>query len=166
MEQVFTAAANAVARGAGKPLTFAACCALILVWIVSGPFMGFSETWQLLINTATTIITFLMVFLIQNTQNRDGVAIQAKLDELIRVSDGRNRFIGIEHLPESEVERFRQLCEKALTNEENSRIDLEKNIRLEVERKSPAAVRKRPATLVGGKRNALESREDVGRSLS
>lgn len=166
MEPVFTAAANVVARGAGKPLSFAACCALILVWMVSGPLMGFSDTWQLLINTATTIITFLMVFLIQNTQNRDGVAIQAKLDELIRVSEGRNRFIGIEHLPESEVERFRQLCEKALAHEESSPIDVTKNICVEVERKPIAAVRKRPATLVRGKNNAFKSREEAGRPLS
>jgi low affinity Fe/Cu permease len=112
MERVFTTAANAVAQAAGKPLTFGACCSLIGLWLFSGPLMSFSETWQLLINTATTIVTFLMVFLIQNMQNRDGAAVQAKLDELIRVSDGRNRFIGIEHLPESEVERFRRLCEK------------------------------------------------------
>lgn len=149
MEREFTEAANAVARGAGKPLTFAGCCALILIWSISGPAMGFSETWQLLINTATTIVTFLMVFLIQNTQNRDSVAIQAKLDELIRVSDGRNRFIGIEHLPESEVERFRQLCETVLGPEKNFPIDVAQNLWMEVERKPRAAVGTRSATLNG-----------------
>src|SRR5262249_53589076 len=71
------------------------------------------DTWQLIINTGTTIVTFLMVFLIQNTQNRDGAAIQAKLDELIRTTNAQNRFIGIEHLSEEEVEQYRQLCEKA-----------------------------------------------------
>jgi len=80
---------------------------------LSGPLFGFSDTWQLIINTGTTIVTFLMVFLIQNTQNRDGAAVQAKLDELIRVGKGENIFIGIEHLTEKEVETFRKKCEEA-----------------------------------------------------
>lgn len=113
MEKLFTKAANSVAYAAGKPVTFIGCCAVILIWAVSGPVFGFSDTWQLIINTGTTIVTFLMVFLIQNTQNRDGAAIQAKLDELIRVSEGQNKFIGIEHLTEEEVEQYRRLCEKA-----------------------------------------------------
>jgi len=112
-EKLFTRIANKVAHLAGLPLTFAACCLIVVVWAVSGPFFGFSDTWQLVINTGTTIITFLMVFLIQNTQNRDGAAIQAKLDELIRVSEGHNHFIGIEHLTESEVEEIRDRCERA-----------------------------------------------------
>src|SRR5690606_27363538 len=95
------------------PITFIICCTIIVIWAVTGPLLGFSDTWQLIINTGTTIVTFLMVFLIQNTQNRDGAAIQAKLDELIRVSKGKNGFIGIEHLPEKEVEEFRKMCEKA-----------------------------------------------------
>jgi low affinity Fe/Cu permease len=85
----------------------------VVAWAASGPFFHFSDTWQLVINTGTTIITFLMVFLIQNTQNRDGAAIQAKLDELIRVSEGHNHFIGIEHLTETEVEEIRDKCEVA-----------------------------------------------------
>ena len=113
MEQLFTKIANAVAHAAGKPGTFIACCAVIVLWAVSGPLFGFSDTWQLIINTGTTIITFLMVFLIQNTQNRDGAALQAKLDELIRVGKAENRFIGIEHLSEREVEEFRLRCETA-----------------------------------------------------
>ncbi|QKD03170.1 low affinity iron permease family protein [Mesorhizobium loti] len=113
MEKVFTRIANWVAHITGLPLTFAACCLIVVVWGVSGPFFSFSDTWQLVINTGTTIITFLMVFLIQNTQNRDGAAIQAKLDELIRVSEGHNHFIGIEHLTESEVEEIRDKCERA-----------------------------------------------------
>ena len=111
--RAFSTTANAVAHAAGMPVTFLACCAIVVVWAVSWPVFGFSDTWQLIINTGTTIITFLMVFLIQNTQNRDGAAIQAKLDELIRVSTAQNRFIGIEHLTESEVEQYRALCEKA-----------------------------------------------------
>ena len=113
MEQLFTRIANTVAHAAGKPAAFIICCAVIVVWAVSGPAFGFSDTWQLIINTGTTIITFLMVFLIQNTQNRDGAALQAKLDELIRVGEGENTFIGIEHLTEQEVEEFRLKCEEA-----------------------------------------------------
>jgi low affinity Fe/Cu permease len=113
LEKLFTRIANFVAHLAGLPLTFVGCCAIVIVWAVSGPFFGFSDTWQLVINTGTTIITFLMVFLIQNTQNRDGAAVQAKLDELIRVSEGHNNFIGIEHLTETEVEEIRDKCERA-----------------------------------------------------
>jgi low affinity Fe/Cu permease len=112
-ERKFTRAANAVAYITGLPLTFAVCVAVVVGWAVSGPLFGFSDTWQLIINTGTTIITFLMVFLIQNTQNRDGAAIQAKLDELIRVGSGQNHFIGIEHLTETEVEEIRRKCEEA-----------------------------------------------------
>jgi low affinity Fe/Cu permease len=95
------------------PVTFLACCVVVVLWAVSGPIFGFSDTWQLIINTGTTIITFLMVFLIQNTQNRDGAAIQAKLDELIRAGHAENTFIGIEHLTEEEVAEFRERCENA-----------------------------------------------------
>jgi len=113
MTRLFTRFANAIAHAAGKPMAFALCCLVIILWGTTGPLLGFSDTWQLMINTSTTIITFLMVFLIQNTQNRDGAAIQAKLDELIRSSSAKNVFIGIEHLPEEEVEKFRQRCEEA-----------------------------------------------------
>jgi low affinity Fe/Cu permease len=105
--------AEAVAGATGRPWAFAICVASVVIWAVSGPVFGFSETWQLVINTGTTIITFLMVFLIQNTQNRDGAAIQAKLDELIRSGKGKNDFIGIEHLTEAEVEDFRNRCKRA-----------------------------------------------------
>ncbi|MGH6618211.1 MAG: low affinity iron permease family protein [Alphaproteobacteria bacterium] len=112
MNMMFTRFANQVAHAAGKPITFVLCCAAIVAWGISGPLFGFSDTWQLVINTGTTIVTFLMVFLIQNTQNRDGAAIQAKLDELIRAMDSaRNEFIGLEHLTEEEVEEVRRQCE-------------------------------------------------------
>lgn len=112
-DQLFTKVANTVAVAAGKPTTFILCVAIVVIWAFSGPVFGFTDTWQLIINTGTTIVTFLMVFLIQNTQNRDSVAIQAKLDELVRVSNGKNAFIGIEHLTEEEVEKFRKQCEDA-----------------------------------------------------
>src|SRR6185312_2304913 len=113
MERTFNQMAEAVSRATGRPWAFAICVASVVIWAVSGPVFHFSETWQLVINTGTTIVTFLMVFLIQNTQNRDGAAIQAKLDELIRSGDGKNTFIGIEHLTEAEVEEFRELCAQA-----------------------------------------------------
>ncbi|TIM31005.1 MAG: low affinity iron permease family protein [Mesorhizobium sp.] len=113
MEKLFTRIATYVAHLAGLPATFAVCFLIIVVWAASGPMFGFSDTWQLIINTGTTIVTFLMVFLIQNTQNRDGTAIQTKLDELIRVGKAHNTFIGIEHLTESEVEEIRKKCEQA-----------------------------------------------------
>ncbi|RYI08247.1 MAG: low affinity iron permease family protein [Acetobacteraceae bacterium] len=102
--EVFTKFATAIARWTGRPLVFVACMMLVVLWAVSGPIFGFSDTWQLVINTSTTIITFLMVFLIQNTQNRDNNALHAKLDELIRVSAGHNSFIGIENLADKELE--------------------------------------------------------------
>jgi len=101
--------AKGVARFAGHPIAFAGAVLLILFWIVSGPVFGFSDTWQLVINTATTIVTFLMVFVIQNTQNRDGAAIQIKLDELIRAAEGaHNGLLNLEELSESDLETFRK----------------------------------------------------------
>jgi low affinity Fe/Cu permease len=104
--RAFTDFAGAVSRWTGRPLAFILCCALVVAWAASGPLFGFSDTWQLVINTTTTIVTFLMVFLIQNTQNRDNAAIQAKLDEIIRTSDSDNKFIGIEHLSDEELEKI------------------------------------------------------------
>jgi len=112
MNKLFTRFANATAKWVGRPYTFFLCLAIVIVWGVSGPVFGFSDTWQLVINTGTTIVTFLMVFLIQNTQNRDNAAIQAKLDELIRVSAAENRFIGIEHLTDQELEAILVECER------------------------------------------------------
>jgi low affinity Fe/Cu permease len=109
---IFARAANTTARTAGKPLTFGLCCLIVIAWAVSGPVFHYSDTWQLVINTGTTIVTFLMVFLIQNTQNRDGAALQAKLDELIRVTkEARNDFVGVENAPEEKLEELREDCE-------------------------------------------------------
>ncbi|HEX3653765.1 MAG TPA: low affinity iron permease family protein [Rhizomicrobium sp.] len=106
---LFSRLSNEVARLAGKPVTFALCCLTIIVWAATGPIFHYSDTWQLIINTGTTIVTFLMVFLIQNTQNRDGVALQAKLDELIRATkEARNELIEIERQPEQKVEEVRE----------------------------------------------------------
>jgi low affinity Fe/Cu permease len=105
MEKLFIRFATTTAKIAGKPWTFTTCLAVVLIWALSGPIFKFNETWQLLINTSTTIVTFLMVFLIQNTQNRDGAAMQAKLDELVfAVKQADARFIGIEHLTEKELD--------------------------------------------------------------
>jgi low affinity Fe/Cu permease len=110
--KTFTELASHVAHATGKPITFLLCVLTIIVWAASGPYFGFSDTWQLIINTGTTIVTFLMVFLIQNTQNRDGAAIQAKLDELIRTSAAQNVYIGIERLTEEELDEIRRKCEE------------------------------------------------------
>ncbi len=110
----FSRFATAVAELSGKPVTFVMAVALVLVWAASGPVFNFSETWQLVINTGTTIITFLMVFVLQNSQNRDGKALQAKLDELILTSQAQNKFVGIEKLDEKQLrELSTQLAEKA-----------------------------------------------------
>jgi low affinity Fe/Cu permease len=108
----FATFAGAVSKIAGRPYVFMLCMLAVLVWAASGPAAGFSDTWQLIINTSTTIITFLMVFLIQNTQNRDNAAIQAKLDEIIRTSDSDNQFIGIEHLSDQELEAILEEVEQ------------------------------------------------------
>jgi low affinity Fe/Cu permease len=108
MEELFETAANRISRAMGRPLTFIVCCLLVVIWAATGPVFHFSDTWQLVINTGTTIITFLMVFLIQNSQNREGEALQAKLDELIRALEtAENRFIGLEQRTEREIGEMR-----------------------------------------------------------
>ncbi len=105
--------ANWAARISGRPATFVFAVSVILLWIITGPLFRFSDTWQLVINTATTIITFLMVFLIQNTQNRDTEAMQIKLDELIRATQGaHNALLDLEELEEAQLDAFRARYEK------------------------------------------------------
>lgn len=110
--RLFASIANKASPGAGRASTFVLACAVIVIWAVTGPLFRFSDTWQLVINTGTTIVTFLMVFLIQNSQNRDSAAIQVKLDELIRTGIVQNSFVGIEHLSADELEDLRARCEE------------------------------------------------------
>ena len=118
MNYIFEHLAAKVAAWTGRPMAFALALSIIIFWALSGPLFAWSDTWQLVINTGTTIVTFLMVFLIQNAQNRDASAIQAKLDELIRaVADARNEFIGIEHMSESELNKVRAMLEDAFGDE-------------------------------------------------
>ncbi|SFK19862.1 low affinity iron permease family protein [Methylocapsa palsarum] len=111
VSRTFSAAANLVSKAMGKPAAFVAAALVVVVWAAFGPVFHYSDTWQLVINTGTTIVTFLMVFLIQNSQNRDNAAIQVKLDELIRASAAKNVFMGIEQLTDDQIARMRDICE-------------------------------------------------------
>jgi low affinity Fe/Cu permease len=118
--KLFEDIANRTSQAAGRALTFLAAAGVVVIWAATGPLFGYSDTWQLIINTGTTIVTFLMVFLIQNSQNRDSAAIQVKLDELIRVSTAHNSFVGIEHLTDDELEDIRKKCENRAAAEKTS----------------------------------------------
>jgi low affinity Fe/Cu permease len=114
----FTRLTKATAHASGRPLTFVAAVSVVAAWALTGPLFRFSDTWQLVINTATTIVTFLMVFLIQSTQNRDTEAIQVKLDEVIRaIGNAQNELLDLEELEEADLNRirdvYRQLAQKA-----------------------------------------------------
>ncbi|MEQ1725155.1 MAG: low affinity iron permease family protein [Sphingopyxis sp.] len=125
MDRIFTRIASGASSWAGKPSAFIVASATIIIWAMTGSLFDYSDTWQLVINTSTTIITFLMVFVIQNSQNRDAAALQAKLDELIRANQhARNDFIGIEHRTDAQVEAIREALEAevaALNGDENRR---------------------------------------------
>jgi low affinity Fe/Cu permease len=128
MNHFFERISATVAFAAGQPKAFILASLVILIWAVTGPVFHWSDTWQLVINTGTTIITFLMVFLIQNAQNRDGSAIQAKLDENIRASHARNQFIGIEHLTVAELIALTAKIEQIAGDEESHRRSIERLI--------------------------------------
>jgi low affinity Fe/Cu permease len=120
MDNIFTAIANRIAAFVGHPIAFVMALVFILLWALTGPVFGFSDTWQLVVNTSTTIITFLIVFLIQNSQNRDAAALQAKLDELIRATrSARNEFIGIEHLTDRQLRLIREALEHEAASVDN-----------------------------------------------
>jgi low affinity Fe/Cu permease len=135
MNRLFTTVASMISTYAGKAITFVGAILIILVWALTGPMFHFSDTWQLVVNTGTTIITFLMVFLIQNSQNRDSAALQAKLDELLRaVGNAREaKFIGVEHLTDAEIEELRADLE-----------DLAETKRERKTKNGPSRSRKRP----------------------
>jgi low affinity Fe/Cu permease len=119
VDRFFTFCASRIATAAGQPFTFVVALTIILVWAVTGPMFHYSDTWQLIINTGTTIVTFLMVFLIQNSQNRDAAAMQAKLDEMLRaIEAAREQFIGIEHLTDKQIEEIRAKLEREVGREE------------------------------------------------
>jgi len=136
----FTHIAEAVSHATGHAVAFIICCVIMIIWAATGPVFGFSDTWQLIINTGTTIVTFLMVFLIQNTQNRDNAAIQAKLDELILVTAAENSFIGIEHLTEEEVNEFRKKCKTAAERAERAGHSAVKKTRAKARKAADKAV--------------------------
>lgn len=119
MKKLFRIIANRVSAVAGSPYAFLGAITIVVIWAFSGPTFGFSDTWQLVINTGTTIVTFLMVFLIQNTQNRDSKAMQLKLDELIRATKARDSFVDLEDLTDEELAvidgEFRKLHESQIT---------------------------------------------------
>ena len=109
----FTRLTKWTAHASGKPVTFMLAAGVIVAWALTGPLFGFSDTWQLVINTSTTIVTFLMVFLIQATQNRDAEAMQLKLDEIIRaIGNAKNELLDIEELEESDLDRIRKSYEE------------------------------------------------------
>ena len=122
MDRLFTRFSTLISAATGQPLAFVLAFAVIVVWALTGPVFAYSDTWQLVVNTGTTIVTFLMVFLIQNSQNRDAAAMQAKLDELIRAVDkAREQFIAIEHLTDSEIEKIRKALENEVRSTEGER---------------------------------------------
>jgi low affinity Fe/Cu permease len=136
---IFTRFAKWTSRATGRPVAFTIAVGSLLLWAVSGPFFGFSDTWQLVINTGTTIITFLMVFLIQNTQNRDSEALHVKLDELIRSNKGaHNALLDLEDLEEEELDRIRSSYEQ-----------LAEQARGELKRRKPAKAKTRQSGTKG-----------------
>lgn len=131
MDHFFTKIASRCSQAIGQPLAFVLAMLFIILWAVSGPMLHFSDTWQLIVNTATTVMTFLTVFLIQNSQNRDGAAMQAKLDELLRaIEKARVEFVGIEHLTDAEIGKIREALEADIGDENGNRDTVASVVRL------------------------------------
>ena len=144
MNAAFSRFSSFISEVMGKPIAFVAALSVVVVWAVSGPFFGFSEVWQLVINTGTTIVTFLMIFVLQNSQNRDGKALQAKLDELILTSKGaENKFIGIEKLDEEELRELKRLIDEKACDDRQDGEEL--NSGLEATRQKLSALHERKA---------------------
>lgn len=121
MDRLFTIIATKSANWLGQPQAFIIATFATILWAICGPVFHYSDTWQLVINTATTVLTFLAVFLIQNSQNRDGAAMQAKLDEILRALDNaREQFVGIEHLSDGQISQIREALERDIKNGANS----------------------------------------------
>lgn len=150
MNKIFRAVSAKISLMAGSAAAFVGALLVVLVWASTGPVFGFSDTWQLVINTGTTIVTFLMVFLIQNTQNRDSKAMQLKLDELIRVSRARDAFVDLEELSDEELaqldKEFRDLHEKQAAGPVLKKIHA--SIEVEHERRSRGLSRERISELL------------------
>jgi low affinity Fe/Cu permease len=158
IDKAFAVFANRTSQAAGNPWTFCVCVLVVLGWAASGPAFKFSETWQLVINTGTTIITFLMVFLIQNTQNRDNAAIQAKLDDLILTSDAENEFIGIESMTDKELADLRERCAARAKAHDSAHARVEKELHRRGGKAKPAiakaAERRARTSKSGGRKRA------------
>ena len=119
LDRIFTAVATRLSSWVGDSIAFILALAVVIAWGITGPIFHYSDTWQLIINTGTTIVTFLMVFLIQNAQNRDAAAMQAKLDELIRaIAEARGQFIGIEHRSDADIQQIRAALEAECATDE------------------------------------------------
>ena len=126
LEKAFSRFASTASRWAGSPWAFALAAAIVLIWAICGPLFGFSDVWQLTINTGTTIITFLIVFLIQNSQNRDTRALQIKLDELIRATEGAsNTLIDLENMTEAEINHLHERYSKLAVHAKELGVDLD-----------------------------------------
>jgi len=129
MDRIFTLIATKSAQVMGQPLAFIIATLLIVIWAITGPMLHYSDTWQLIVNTATTVLTFLAVFLIQNSQNRDGAAMQAKLDEILRALDkARVEFVGIEHLTDAQIGEIRTALEVDIKNGDSKGMTVERTV--------------------------------------
>ena len=139
LDRFFTVVATRVSGMAGRPATFVVAALIVIVWGVSGPVFAWSDTWQLVINTGTTIVTFLMVFLIQNSQNRDAAAMQAKLDELLRAVDkAREGFVGIEHLTDEQITTLRAALEREVDGMEDKQATADDTVEALLKRLEPS----------------------------